>query len=99
MIEIIEVEFPIAAILVRLLGMALTFIVGQWFANNSRIWLKTILKKQDLPESISIVFDIVEQGKLRLEEVGITIPFPQRDVHFYQSEAAAFKPQTGGRSS
>ena len=29
-------------------------------------------------------FDIVEQGKLRLEEAGITIPFPQRDVHLYQ---------------
>ena len=32
-------------------------------------------------------FDIVEQGKLRLEEAGITIPFPQRDVHFYQESA------------
>ncbi len=31
-------------------------------------------------------FDIVEQGKVALEAAGITIPFPQRDVHLYQEK-------------
>lgn len=31
-------------------------------------------------------FAIVEQGKLALEAAGITIPFPQRDVHMYQEK-------------
>ncbi len=48
---------------------------------------------------LAFQFDIVEQGKLRLEEAGITIPFPQRDVHFYQNEEIVFKSQTGGLSS
>jgi small conductance mechanosensitive channel len=32
-------------------------------------------------------FFVVEQGKLALEKAGITIPFPQRDVHVYKHEA------------
>ena len=31
----------------------------------------------------SVLFDITEQVKLRLDEEGISIPFPQRDVHLY----------------
>ena len=34
-------------------------------------------------------FDVLEQGKYRLEEAGITIPFPQRDVHHFPSEPPA----------
>ena len=30
-----------------------------------------------------VYFDILEKGKLELEKRGITIPFPQRDVHLY----------------
>ncbi len=33
----------------------------------------------------SYFFDIQERGKLALEAAGCTIPFPQRDVHLYQS--------------
>lgn len=33
-------------------------------------------------------FDIHEQGKLALEQVGCTIPFPQRDVHLYGQAVA-----------
>jgi len=31
-------------------------------------------------------FDVVEKGKLELEKSGITIPFPQRDVHTYSEK-------------
>lgn len=33
----------------------------------------------------SYFFDIQEQGKVALEQAGCSIPFPQRDVHLYQS--------------
>ncbi len=36
----------------------------------------------------TVYFDILEKGKLALEEKGITIPFPQRDVHFYEEKKA-----------
>ncbi|MFH1063129.1 MAG: mechanosensitive ion channel domain-containing protein [Candidatus Omnitrophota bacterium] len=36
-----------------------------------------------------VYFNIVEQGKLELEKNGITIPFPQQDVHVYQAKKAA----------
>ncbi len=33
-----------------------------------------------------VYFNLVEQGKLELEKSGITIPFPQRDVHMYEEK-------------
>jgi len=33
-----------------------------------------------------VYFDTLEKGKLELEKNGITIPFPQRDVHLYQEK-------------
>jgi small conductance mechanosensitive channel len=35
----------------------------------------------------AVQFDILEKGKIALEKAGITIPFPQRDVHIYQEKA------------
>ncbi len=35
-----------------------------------------------------VYFDITEQVKLRFDEEGISIPFPQRDVHLYQADVA-----------
>jgi small conductance mechanosensitive channel len=46
-----------------------------------RPWVKT----QDY---WSVYFDVIEKGKLELEKSGITIPFPQRDVHLYQQKNA-----------
>lgn len=34
-----------------------------------------------------VFFDCNEKGKLALDAAGITIPFPQRDVHLFQSNA------------
>jgi small conductance mechanosensitive channel len=33
-----------------------------------------------------VYFDTIEKGKLALEDKGITIPFPQRDVHLFQDK-------------
>jgi small conductance mechanosensitive channel len=35
-----------------------------------------------------VFFDTTEKGKVELEKAGITIPFPQRDVHTYQESNA-----------
>jgi len=34
----------------------------------------------------NVYFDTIEKGKLELEKRGITIPFPQRDVHLYEEK-------------
>ena len=34
-----------------------------------------------------VYWDITREVKMRFDEVGITIPFPQRDVHIYQADA------------
>ena len=34
----------------------------------------------------AVYFDTVEKGKLELEKNGITIPFPQRDIHIYEEK-------------
>ena len=39
----------------------------------------------------SLLFDLTQQAKERLDEHGISIPFPQRDVHLFPSEAPAVK--------
>jgi small conductance mechanosensitive channel len=33
----------------------------------------------------TVHFDITEQVKLRFDAEGISIPFPQRDVHLFQA--------------
>lgn len=35
----------------------------------------------------NVYFDTVEKGKLELEKKGITIPFPQRDVHLFEEKS------------
>lgn len=46
-----------------------------------RPWVKT-------PEYWNAYFQITEAVKQRFDEAGLSIPFPQRDVHLIQDEAA-----------
>ena len=39
----------------------------------------------------SLLFDLTKQAKESLDEHGISIPFPQRDVHLFPAEAPAVK--------
>jgi small conductance mechanosensitive channel len=36
-----------------------------------------------------VYFDTLEKGKAELEAAGLSIPFPQRDVHLYEEKKAA----------
>ena len=47
-----------------------------------RPWVKTA-------DYWDVFFDTTEKGKVELEKAGITIPFPQRDVHLLQEQKAA----------
>jgi small conductance mechanosensitive channel len=35
-----------------------------------------------------VYFDVIEAVKKRFDAQGITIPFPQRDVHMYEHKTA-----------
>ena len=41
----------------------------RYFAENSKFW--------------DLHWYMIEEGKIRLEEAGMTIPYPQRDVYLY----------------
>ncbi|SHI89736.1 small conductance mechanosensitive channel [Mesonia phycicola] len=41
----------------------------RYFASNDKFW--------------DIHWNMIEQGKIRLEEAGMTIPYPQRDIYVY----------------
>jgi len=45
-----------------------------------RPWVKTV-------DYWSVYFDLTERVKTTFDEKGISIPFPQRDVHLYQAQA------------
>jgi len=37
----------------------------------------------------AVYFDVTEKAKVELEKGGISIPFPQRDVHLFESKSAS----------
>jgi small conductance mechanosensitive channel len=37
----------------------------------------------------AVFFDTMEKGKVELERAGLSIPYPQRDIHMFQSDQAA----------
>lgn len=64
---------PAPQIVVSNLGDSSVDITVRVWANASDYW--------------GIKFDLTEQVKLAFDEAGISIPFPQRDVHVYQESA------------
>jgi small conductance mechanosensitive channel len=46
-----------------------------------RPWVKTA-------DYWAVYFDITEKVKLTFDDEGISIPFPQRDVHLYEKKAS-----------
>ncbi|MDH3315236.1 MAG: mechanosensitive ion channel [Gammaproteobacteria bacterium] len=47
---------------------------------NVRPWVKT-------PDYWAVYWDLTEKVKLRFDEEGISIPYPQRDIHVHQAAA------------
>ncbi|MBW2962425.1 mechanosensitive ion channel family protein [Mesonia aestuariivivens] len=62
-------EDPAPQVLVAELADSSVNFSVRYFASNDKFW--------------DIHWNMIEQGKLRLEEAGMTIPYPQRDVYFY----------------
>lgn len=48
---------------------------------NVRPWVNT-------PDYWGVYADVLERTKVALDEAGISIPYPQRDIHLHQAEAA-----------
>jgi len=46
-----------------------------------RPWVKT-------SDYWAVYFDVTEKVKLTFDNEGISIPFPQRDIHLYQEKAS-----------
>ena len=66
----------------RILKDPATVVAVSELADNSvnlvcRPWVKPL-------DYWNVYFDLTEKGKLALEENGMTIPFPQREVHVYE---------------
>jgi len=61
---------PPAILLAELADSSVNFFV--------RVWVKT-------PEYWNVFFDTTEKVKKQFDAEGISIPFPQRDVHLYQT--------------
>ncbi len=60
---------PAPQVLVAELGDSSVNFSVRYFAPNDKFW--------------DIHWNMIEEGKIRLEEAGMTIPYPQRDVYLY----------------
>lgn len=61
-------------------------VVGELADNSVNFFLRAWVKSEDYWD---VYFAANETVKLRLDEAGIGIPYPQRDVHLYEHKAAA----------
>ena len=57
--------------------------------SSVNLQLRYFTKNEDF---FDIKWYVLEEGKKRLEDAGITIPFPQRDVHVFNESGATFGP-------
>ncbi len=64
-------------------GKAPMIILGELGDSSVNLSLRYWSKNEDF---WALRWHILEEGKARLEAAGITIPFPQRDVHMYPTE-------------
>ena len=60
---------PAPQVIVSELGADSVNFSVRYFAENSKFW--------------DLHWSMIEEGKIRLEEAGMTIPYPQRDVYLY----------------
>ncbi len=60
-----------------------TVVVSELADSSVNLICRPWIKSKDYWD---IYFELIEKGKLELEKAGITIPFPQRDVHLYQEK-------------
>lgn len=61
-------------------------VIGELADSSVNLWVRPWVKTDDLWE---FKWDYTEAVKKRFDEEGITIPFPQRDVHYYQQSIPA----------
>lgn len=57
--------------------------VGELGDNSVNIFCRPWVNPDDY---LSVSWDLTGQAKQRFDEVGISIPFPQRDIHIYQEQ-------------
>jgi small conductance mechanosensitive channel len=86
LVEVKRILNEIAAADERVLSDPATVIAVSELADNSvnlvmRMWAKT-------GDYWGVYFDTTEAVKLRLDEAGIGIPYPQRDIHLYEHKVA-----------
>lgn len=60
-----------------------TIAVGELADSSVNLICRPWVKPEDY---WGVYFDTLEKGKIALEEAGITIPFPQTDVHLYKED-------------
>lgn len=59
-------------------------VVGELGDNSVNLYVRPWVKSDDY---WPVRFDLLERVKLAFDEAGISIPFPQRDVHHYRCES------------
>jgi small conductance mechanosensitive channel len=52
--------------------------------NSVNLTVRPYVHVEDEPD---VTFAVTEQVKLRFDEEGVSIPFPQRDVHLFQANS------------
>lgn len=70
--NVLQDEDKIPMVMVGELGDSAVNLLVRYWAKNENFW--------------AIRWHVLEEGKTRLEAAGISIPFPQRDIHHYNLE-------------
>jgi len=68
----------------KVIAAIVIFFIGKWISGMLSRAVGSAMRRAKTDE----YFQITEAVKQRFDAAGISIPFPQRDVHLIQSEAA-----------